>query len=45
MHGLKIDFKNKPQHVNVQKILHYAQEECIINLEINKIFKKGVIIT
>ena len=42
-YGLKIDFKNKPQLANVPKILHNAEEKSIINLEINKLLKKGVI--
>ena len=41
-YGLKINFKNKPQYVNVPKIPHNAQEKSI-NLEINKLLKKGVI--
>ena len=42
-YGLKIDFKNKPQLVNVPKIPHNAEEKSIINLEIHKLLKKGVI--
>ena len=42
-YGLKIDFKSKPQLVNVPKIPHNAKEISIINLEINKLLKKGVI--
>ena len=42
-YGLKIDFKSKPQLVNVPKIPHNAEEKSIINLEINKLLKKGVI--
>ena len=42
-YGLKIDFKNKRQLVNVPKIPHNAEEKSIINLEINKLLKKGVI--
>ena len=41
-YGLKIDFKNKPQLANVPKIPHNAEEKSI-NLEINKLLKKGVI--
>ena len=41
-YGLKIDFKNKPQLANVPKILHNAEEKSIINLDINKLLKKGV---
>ena len=43
MNGLKIYFKNKPQLVNVPKIPYNAEEKNIINLEINKLLKKGVI--
>ena len=32
-YGLKIDFKNKPQ-LNVPIILHNAEKQSIINLEI-----------
>ena len=42
-YGLKTDFKNKPQLANVPKILHNAEEKSIINLEIHKLLKKGVI--
>ena len=42
-YGLKIDFKNKPQLVNVPKIPHSAEEKSIRNLEINYLLKKGVI--
>ena len=42
-YGLKIDFKNKPQLVNVPKIPHSEEEKSIINLEINRVLKKGVI--
>ena len=42
-YGLKIDFKNKRQLVNVPKIPHNAEEKSIINLEINKLLKQGVI--
>ena len=42
-YGLKIDFKNKPQLVNVPKIPYNAEEKSIINLEIGKLLKKGVI--
>ena len=42
-YGLKIDFKNKPQLANVPKIPHNAEEKSIINLEIDKLLKKGVI--
>ena len=42
-YGLKIDFKNKPQLVNVPKIPHNTEEKRIINFEINKLLKKGVI--
>ena len=40
---LKIDFKNRPQHANVPKIPHNTEEKSIINLEIDKLLKKGVI--
>ena len=42
-YGLKIDFKSKPQLANVPKIPHNAKDISIINLEINKLLKKGVI--
>ena len=42
-YGLKIDFKNKPQLVNVPKIPYNAEAKSIINLEINKLFQKGFI--
>ena len=42
-YGLKIDFKNKLQLVNVPKIPHNSEEKSIINLEINKLLTKGVI--
>ena len=42
-YGLKIDFKNKPQLANVPKIPHNAEEKSIVNLEIDKLLKKGVI--
>ena len=42
-YGLKIDFKNKPQLVNVPKIPHNTEEKRLINFEINKLLKKGVI--
>ena len=43
VNDLKIDFKNKPQLVNVPKISYNAEEKSILNLEINKLLKKGVI--
>ena len=42
-YGLKMEFQNKAQLVNIPKIPHYAEEKGIINLEINSLFKKGVI--
>ena len=42
-YDLKFDFEIKPQHVNVPKISHNAQEKSIINLEIDRLLKKGVI--
>ena len=42
-YGLKFDFEIKHQHVNVPKIPHNAQEKSIINLEIDRLLKKGVI--
>ena len=42
-YGLKMEFKNKAQLVNLPKIPHYTEEKSIINLEINSLLKKGVI--
>ena len=41
-YGLKIDFKNKPKHVNVREVPHNAQEKSI-NLGINKLLQERVI--
>ena len=42
--GLKIDFMESPNIICSPKILHSELEKCIINVEIEKLLQKGVII-